>query len=55
MGLEKGVAKDAEDYQAFEAAVVADYDAETAVQRELVLRLASLLWRCGVRSGRQQD
>jgi hypothetical protein len=23
----------------------ADYDAETAVERELVLRLASLLWR----------
>jgi hypothetical protein len=25
--------------------VTADYDAETAVERELVLRLASLLWR----------
>jgi hypothetical protein len=24
---------------------IADYDAETAVERELVLRLASLLWR----------
>jgi hypothetical protein len=35
----------AEEYQAFEAAVIADYDAETAVQRELVLRLASILWR----------
>jgi hypothetical protein len=34
-----------EDYQAFEAAVIADYDAETAVERELVLRLASVLWR----------
>ena len=32
-------------YEAFEAAVIADYDAETAVQRELVLRLASILWR----------
>src|SRR5258705_9406162 len=30
---------------AFEAAIIADYDAETAVERELVLRLASLLWR----------
>ncbi len=35
----------AEDYEAFEAAVIADYDAQTAVQRELVLRLASILWR----------
>ena len=37
--------EDAEDYQAFEAAVIADYDAESAVERELVLRLASILWR----------
>jgi hypothetical protein len=37
--------EDAEDYQAFEAAVTADYDADTAVERELVLRLASVLWR----------
>jgi hypothetical protein len=37
--------EDPEDYQAFEQAVTADYDAETAVERELVLRLASLLWR----------
>lgn len=37
--------EDAEDYQAFEAVVTADYDAETAVERELVLRLASVLWR----------
>ena len=37
--------EDQEDYQAFEAAVIADYDAETAVERELVLRLASVLWR----------
>ena len=37
--------EDAEDYQAFEATVIADYDAETAVERELVLRLASVLWR----------
>jgi hypothetical protein len=39
------VLEDAEDYQAFEATVIADYDAETAVERELVLRLASVLWR----------
>src|SRR3954466_1504377 len=37
--------EDAEDYKAFEAAVISDYDAHTAVERELVLRLASLLWR----------
>jgi hypothetical protein len=37
--------EDAEDYEAFEAAIVADYDAQSAVERELVLRLASLLWR----------
>src|SRR5215210_573393 len=37
--------EDAEDYKAFEAAIIADYDAQTAVERELVLRLASLLWR----------
>jgi hypothetical protein len=40
-----GALEDAEDYQAFEAAVIADYDAESAVERELVLRLASVLWR----------
>src|SRR5450755_2452807 len=37
--------EDAEDYQAFEATVTSDYDAESAVERELVLRLASVLWR----------
>jgi hypothetical protein len=37
--------EDAEDYAAFEMAVTSDYDARTAVERELVLRLASLLWR----------
>ncbi len=37
--------EDSEDYRAFEAAVIADYDAQSAVERELVLRLASLLWR----------
>jgi hypothetical protein len=37
--------EDAADYQAFEQAVTADYEGETAVERELVLRLASLLWR----------
>ena len=40
-----GSLEDAEDYKAFEAAIIADYEAETAVARELVLRLASLLWR----------
>jgi hypothetical protein len=37
--------EDADDYRAFEAAIIADYDAQSAVERELVLRLASLLWR----------
>src|SRR3954451_852 len=40
-----GALEDADDYKAFEAAVTADYDAQSAVERELVLRLASLLWR----------
>src|SRR4051794_30558210 len=40
-----GALEDAEDYKAFEAALIADYDAQSAVERELVLRLASLLWR----------
>jgi hypothetical protein len=37
--------EDADDYAAFELAVTSDYDAQTAVERDLVLRLASLLWR----------
>jgi hypothetical protein len=37
--------EDSEDYRGFEAAIIADYDAETGIERELVLRLASLLWR----------
>jgi len=37
--------EDTEDYAAFEMAVTADYDAQSAIERELVLRLASLLWR----------
>ena len=40
-----GTLEDAEDYRAFEAAIIADYDVQSAVERELVLRLASLLWR----------
>src|ERR1700720_4448216 len=40
-----GALEDVEDYAAFEMAVTADYDAQSAVERELVLRLASLLWR----------
>ena len=47
--------EDADDYQAFEATVIGDYDAQTAVERELVLRLASVLWRLrraiGIESG----
>src|SRR6202451_1298653 len=40
-----GGLEDAEDYKAFEAAIIADYDAQSAVERELVLRLDSVLWR----------
>jgi hypothetical protein len=38
-----GALEDADDYKAFELAVTADYDAQSAVERELVL--PSLLWR----------
>jgi hypothetical protein len=37
--------EDTEDYKAFELSVTADFEARTAVERELVLRLAGLLWR----------
>jgi hypothetical protein len=37
--------EDSEDHRALEAAVIAEYDARTTLQRELVLRLASFLWR----------
>ncbi len=40
-----GALEDAEDYKAFEAAIIADYDVQSAVERELVLRLVSLLRR----------
>jgi hypothetical protein len=29
----------------FEAGIIADYDVQSAVERELLLRLASLLWK----------
>ncbi len=40
-----GALEDAEDYKAFEVSITADYDVQSAVERELVLRLASVLWR----------
>src|ERR1700674_3062040 len=40
-----GALEDAADYQAVEAAIVADYDAQSAVERDLGLGLSSLLWR----------
>ena len=40
-----GALEDAEDYKAFEAAVTGDYNVQSAAERELVLRLASILWR----------
>jgi hypothetical protein len=47
--------EDREDYKAFEATIIADYDARTAVERELVLRLASLLWRIRRATGIETD
>ena len=37
--------EDEQDYKAFELSVTSDFDARTAVERELVLRLADVLWR----------
>ena len=39
------VLEDPRDYKAFERAMTVEFDAQTAVERELVLRLASLFWR----------
>jgi hypothetical protein len=47
--------EDSEDYRAFESTIIADYDARTAVERELVLRLASLLWRIRRATGIEID
>jgi hypothetical protein len=47
--------EDPDDYKAFEANIIADYDARTAVERELVLRLASLLWRIRRATGIETD
>ena len=38
--------EDIEDYRAFEAAVISDYDAETAVERELVSALPPSCGAC---------
>jgi hypothetical protein len=37
--------EDPEEYKAFEISITSEFDAQTAVERELVLRLASVLWR----------
>jgi hypothetical protein len=37
--------EDPDDYHAFEMSVTTDYEPDSAVERELVLQLASLLWR----------
>ena len=37
--------ENAVDYRAFEASIMAEYHPRSATHRELVLRLASLLWR----------
>src|SRR5438132_9423154 len=49
------ILEDVDDYKGFEANVIADYDARTAVERELVLRLASLLWRIRRATGIETD
>jgi hypothetical protein len=49
------ILEDPEDYKDFEANIIADYDARTAVERELVLRLASLLWRIRRATGIETD
>src|SRR5262245_52697443 len=38
-------AENAEDYAEFEQAIIADYQPITAIEYQLVMRLASLLWR----------
>ena len=43
-----GALEDAEDYRAFEAAIIADYDAQSAVERELVVRLGVCCGDCAV-------
>jgi len=37
--------EDAAEYEAFEAEIVAEYDPKSVIERELMQRLASLLWR----------
>jgi hypothetical protein len=37
--------KDAEDYTAFEMSITSSFDVQSAVEREIVLRLASVMWR----------
>jgi hypothetical protein len=49
------IVEDLDDYKAFEANIIADYDARSAVERELVLRLASLLWRMRRATGIETD
>ncbi len=40
-----GVLEDPQDYRAFEAAIIGDFSPQSIVERELVLRFASLSWR----------
>src|SRR5262245_50473175 len=40
-----GSLEDAADYRAFERAIKSDYSPQTAIEGQLVSRLASLLWR----------
>src|SRR5262249_6515751 len=40
-----GILENAADYRAFERAIKSDYSPQTAIEGQLVSRLASLLWR----------
>ena len=42
-------AENAEDYAEFEQAIIDDYQPITAIEYQLVMRLASLLWRLAAR------
>ena len=50
-----GALEDAEDYQGFEAAIIGDYDAQSAVERELVLRFSQSVMAAAPRHDMETD
>src|SRR5690348_7493806 len=50
-----GALEHTEDYKVFEAPIIADYDAQSAIERELVLRLASCYGGCAARRALKLD